>query len=231
MMSADSISAWHPVARSADVRPGANIVAGFALGQELALWRSADGAPQAWENRCPHRSVRFTLGQVVENRLSCAYHGWQYAAGSGQCTRIPAHPDMPPPSNLCAKVFRVVDAVGMLWANLAGEAAQAPPQDDVVPVGWSFCRTLAVRADAPSVRDALARRGFASDTATAAWRGPLGQSSTVALVLDAQPRLAFIHLWTDAAPGTAAMKTLHIAARSLRSEIEEEESRRPQSAA
>jgi nitrite reductase/ring-hydroxylating ferredoxin subunit len=230
MMSADSISAWHPVARSADVRPGANIVAGFALGQELALWRSADGAPQAWENRCPHRSVRFTLGQVVENRLSCAYHGWQYAAGSGQCTRIPAHPDMPPPSNLCAKVFRAVDAAGMLWVNLAGEAAQAPPQDDVVPVGWSFCRTLAVRADAASVRDALARRGFASDTATAAWHGPLGQYGTVALVLDAQPRLAFIQLWTDAAPGTAAMKTLHITARDLRSEIEEE-CRRPQAAA
>jgi len=231
MMSADSISAWHPVARSADVRPGANIVAGFAQGQELALWRSGDGAPQAWENRCPHRSVRFTLGQVVENRLSCAYHGWQYAAGSGQCTRIPAHPDMAPPSTLCAKVFSAADAAGMLWVNLAGETAQAPPQDDVVPVGWSFCRTLAVHADAPSVRDALARRGFASDTATAAWHGPLGQYGTVALVLDAQPRLAFIHLWTDAAPGTAAMKTLHIAARSLRSEIEEEESRRPQAAA
>jgi len=99
-----------------------------------------------------------------------------------------------------------------------------------VPVGWSFCRTLAVRADAASVRDALARRGFASDTATAAWHGPLGQYGTVALVLDAQPRLAFIHLWTDAAPGTAAMKTLHITARDLRSEIEEE-CRRPQAAA
>jgi phenylpropionate dioxygenase-like ring-hydroxylating dioxygenase large terminal subunit len=76
---------WHPVARSADLRPGANIVAGFAEGQELALWRSAGGAAQAWDNRCPHRSVRFTLGQVIEDRLACAYHGWQYAAGNGQC--------------------------------------------------------------------------------------------------------------------------------------------------
>jgi len=230
MMSADSISAWHPVARSADVRPGANIVAGFAQGQELALWRSGDGAPQAWENRCPHRSVRFTLGQVVENRLSCAYHGWQYAAGSGQCTRIPAHPDMAPPSTLCAKVFSAADAAGMLWVNLAGETAKAPPPGDIVPAGWSFCRTLAVRADAASVRDALARRGFRASAETAAWRGPLGHSATATLLLDAKPRLAFIHLWTDAAPGTAAMKTLHITARGLRSEIEEE-CRRPQAAA
>jgi nitrite reductase/ring-hydroxylating ferredoxin subunit len=231
MMSADSISPWHPVARSADVRPGANIVAGFAQGQELALWRSADGAAQAWENRCPHRSVRFTLGRVLKDRLSCAYHGWQYAAGSGQCTSIPAHPDMPPPRSLCAKVFSAVDAAGMLWVNLAPEAPSDSPRNDVVPAGWSFCRTLAVRADAASVRDALARRGFRTSAATASWRGPLGHSGTVALVLDAQPRLAFIHLWTDAAPGTAAMKTLHITARGLRSEIEEEGCRRPQATA
>lgn len=230
MMSADSISAWHPVARSADVRPGVNIVAGFALGQELALWRSADGMPQAWENRCPHRSVRFTLGQVVENRLSCAYHGWQYAAGSGQCTSIPAHPGMPPPRSLCAKVFGAVDAVGMLWVNLAPDGFPGPPRDDIVPAGWSFCRTLAVRADAASVHGALARRGFAAVDAAAAWRGHLGQSDTSALVLDAQPQLTFIHLWTDAAPSSAAMKTLHMAARSLRAEIEEEHRRPPEAA-
>jgi len=220
-MSADSsISTWHPVARSAELRPGANIVAGFAKGQELALWRSADGAPQAWENRCPHRSVRFTLGHVMEDRLSCAYHGWQYAAGSGQCTRIPAHPDMPPPRNVCAKVFSAVDAAGMLWVHLAAEEPPPPPRNDAVPPGWSFCRTLCVRADSASVRNALAARSFMPDAASPALRGALGHIATAALVLDAQPRLAFIHLWTDAAPGTEAMKTLHIAARGLRGEIE-----------
>lgn len=233
MMSADSISPWHPVARSPDVRPGANIVAGFVQGQELALWRSADGTAQAWENRCPHRSVRFTLGRVLKNRLSCAYHGWQYAAGNGQCMSIPAHPDMTPPRNLCAKVFSAVDAAGMLWVNLAPEAPPDSPRDDVVPAGWSFCRTLTVRADAAGVRDALVRRGFAADAAWIAWRGVIGQVDTLALVLDAQPNLAFVHLWADAAPGTEEMKALHTAARGLRSEIEGEieQYRRPQKAA
>jgi nitrite reductase/ring-hydroxylating ferredoxin subunit len=230
MTNADSISPWHPVARSADVRPGANIVAGFAQGQELALWRSADGAAQAWENRCPHRSVRFTLGRVAQDSLSCAYHGWQYAAGSGQCIGIPAHPGMPPPRNVCAKVFSAVDSAGMLWVNLVSEAPPRPPRDDIVPAGRSFCRTLTARTDAASVRGALARRGFAADATGMGWHGVLGQADTLALVLDAQPQLAFIHLWADAAPGTNAMTTLHIAARSLRSEIEEER-RRPQEAA
>ncbi|KLN56178.1 Rieske 2Fe-2S domain-containing protein [Variovorax paradoxus] len=219
-MSTDSISTWHPVARSAELRPGANIVAGFAEGQELALWRSASGAAQAWENRCPHRSVRFTLGQVVEDRLSCAYHGWQYDAGSGQCAGIPAHPGMPVPRNVCAKVFSAAEASGMLWVSLTPAAPSSPPPDDAVPAGWSFCRTLCVRAGAASVRDALAARGFTADAPSRGLRGALDHVDAAALVLDAQPHLAFIHLWTPAAPGSAAMKTLHIAVRALRGEIE-----------
>lgn len=223
IMSAGSrLPTWHPVARAADLRPGDNIAAGFAQGQELALWRSAAGEVQAWENRCPHRSVRFTLGQVVENRLACAYHGWQYAAGSGQCIRIPAHPGMPPPRNVCAKAFSVAEAAGMVWVSLA-EAAPASPLADAVPARWSFCRTLTVRTDAAAVRDALAVRGFAADGSSPALRGALDGIDTAALVLDAQPRLAFIHLWTDAAPGSDAMKALHLAARILRSEIEASE--------
>jgi nitrite reductase/ring-hydroxylating ferredoxin subunit len=220
-MTNSHASTWHPVAPSAAVRPGANIVAGFAEGQELALWRSTDGAAQAWENRCPHRSVRFTLGQVIEDRLSCAYHGWQYAAGNGQCVSIPAHPAMQAPRNVCAKVFGAVDAAGMLWVSLAQDTPCAPPSlADAVPAGWHFCRTLTLRAGAQGVRDALARHGFAADAASGAWQGTLDEVKTVALLLDAQPQLAFVHLWTEAPPGSDAMKTLHTAARSLRSGIE-----------
>jgi phenylpropionate dioxygenase-like ring-hydroxylating dioxygenase large terminal subunit len=215
---------WHPVARSADLRPGANIVAGFAEGQELALWRSAGGAAQAWENRCPHRSVRFTLGQVIEDRLACAYHGWQYAAGDGQCVSIPAHPAMQAPRNVCAKVFGAVDAAGMLWVNLAQDASAAPPSlADAVPAGWHFCRTLTLRAGVQAVRDALAQHGFAAhaaDAAPGAFRGALDGAETIALILDARPRLTFIHLWTGAPPGSDAMKSLHAAARNLRTAIE-----------
>jgi len=220
-MTDPTTSTWHPVAPSAGVRPGANIVAGFAEGQELALWRSASGAAQAWENRCPHRSVRFTLGQVIEDRLSCAYHGWQYAAGNGQCVSIPAHPAMQAPRNVCAKVFGAVDAGGMLWVSLARDTSSAPPSlAEAVPADWHFCRTLTLRAGAEGVRDALAQHGFVADAAPGAFRGALDGVKTAALVLDAQPQLTFVHLWTEAPPGSDAMKTLHTAARNLRGTIE-----------
>ncbi len=220
-MNTQNTAIWHPVARSADLRPGDNIVAGFAEGQELALWRATDGTAQAWENRCPHRSVRFTLGQVVDNHLACAYHGWQYAAGSGQCTRIPAHPAMQAPRNVCAKTFATAEAAGMLWVRLSPEATPAAPAlADAVPAGWHFCRTLTVNTPADTVRAALAQRGLIAEAASGAWRGQLDGVATAALVLDAQPRLAFVQLWTDAAPGSLAMQALHTAARSLRADIE-----------
>jgi nitrite reductase/ring-hydroxylating ferredoxin subunit len=221
-MNTQTASTWHPVARAADLRPGDNIVAGFAQDQELALWRAADGTAQAWENRCPHRSVRFTLGRVAGNQLACAYHGWEYEAGSGQCTRIPAHPAMQAPRNVCAKTFAAVEAAGMLWVRLSAEAqADAPPAlADAVPAGWHFCRTLTVRAPAATVHEALLQRGFASDADSGSRRGRLDGIDTVALVLDARPGLAFVHLWSDAANGSAAMKTLHTAARTLRGDIE-----------
>jgi nitrite reductase/ring-hydroxylating ferredoxin subunit len=211
---------WHPVAHSADLRPGANIVAGFAEGQELALWRSAGGAAQAWENRCPHRSVRFTLGQVIEDRLSCAYHGWQYAAGNGQCVSIPAHPAMQAPRNVCAKVFGAVDAAGMLWVNLAQDARRAAIAGRcragrlaLLPHADAACRCTG-RARCTRTARLRGRR------APGAFQGALDTVKTVALMLDAQPQLTFIHLWTEAPPGSDAMKTLHAAARNLRSAIE-----------
>ncbi len=213
--------AWHPVVPSAELRPGANIVAGFAQDQELALWRARDGAPQAWENRCPHRSVRFTLGRLVEDRLACAYHGWEYAAGDGHCTRIPAHPDMPAPRSLCAKTYAAVDAAGMLWVRLGDGEAPAPAGlADAVDPGLSFCRTLGLHAPAERARATLGRLGFRAGNTPGAWHGSLAGLRGTALLLDARPALSFLHLWVDAAPGSPAMRQAHAAARALRADIE-----------
>src|SRR5262249_23534602 len=46
------------------------------------------GRLAAIENRCAHRQLKLTAGQVVGCQLVCPYHGWQYDA-NGRCAHIP----------------------------------------------------------------------------------------------------------------------------------------------
>jgi hypothetical protein len=52
-----------------------------------------------------------------------------------------------------------------------------------------------------------------------AWAHPGLQA--LALLLEAQPQLTLLHVWTAAAPGSAAMAALHAGLRQLRAQAEE----------
>jgi len=218
-MAADTTAqaaTWFPLLPSRELAGAGALVAAFAQGQELAVWRSDAGKAQVWENRCPHRSVRLTLGQVIDNRLSCAYHGWAYAADTAQCERIPAHPDRTPPANLCARTFACAERDGIVWATLQAEAAAGAPPSHPMPEGWVELRTLSVRAGADAVRAALATQGW-TDAGDPLWRGSLGGHAATALLLPAQPALTMLHLRIE---GAADLRDAHGAARQLRAQIE-----------
>ena len=120
---------WFPVARSEEVVPR-HIVDAMLLGQELAVWRDAAGVVNAWENRCPHRGVRLSIGYNTGLQLRCQYHGWTFESGSGRCRFIPAHPSQKPAATIGARPFRVAESAGYVWVQLeaASEAgAEAPP--------------------------------------------------------------------------------------------------------
>jgi len=116
-------SLWHPVALSEHL--GSTPVAVTLLAQPLVLWRSADGAVHAWPDRCPHRGARFSLGQVVNDRLECPYHGWQFD-GQGQCRHVPALAQFVPPASHCAKPHRAQEAHGLVWVQLAPGPEETP---------------------------------------------------------------------------------------------------------
>ena len=113
---------WIPILPSALLDPE-QVLKITVFEQELALWRSASGRVQIWENRCPHRSVRFSIGKVEGENLICAYHGWAFDAQSTRCQRIPAQPQQRAPQSLCAKAYLSHEAQGMIW--FAGFEQQA----------------------------------------------------------------------------------------------------------
>lgn len=141
---------WHPVALASDVQQGP--VGVCLLGEDLVLWRDADGVAKAFVDRCPHRGARFSLGRVNEGNLECPYHGWQFST-SGQCVKVPAVPGFTPPAQHCVKSFGVQEAYGLIWVQLeAADVAlpvfEAEADDRLRKVN---CGPYDVQASAPRI--------------------------------------------------------------------------------
>lgn len=116
---------WHPVAFS-DQLLASQHQAIQLLDEELVLWRSADGRVMAWDDRCPHRGAKLSLGKVVDDRLACPYHGWRFD-GAGRCTLKPAQPSLPVPAEPMTQAFQVQERHGLVWVCLG------TPHRDVIP--------------------------------------------------------------------------------------------------
>src|SRR4051794_10327292 len=145
---AQSTSAWFPVARAPDV--GTTPVPVGAAGQSYVVVRlRPDGEVSAFPARCPHRLVPLAAGTVVDGRLQCPYHGWQFDA-EGRCASIPSlGPEgIPPPRADLHGPWAVEERGGWVWlapssttescpataADTPPEPAPAPPQ----PAGRVF---------------------------------------------------------------------------------------------
>lgn len=146
---------WYPIASAADL-PARHVFQTSIAGQELALWRDDNGLVNAWENRCPHRGLRLTLGLNVGHELRCQYHGWTYETGSGGCTFVPAHRDATEPSSACVATFAVRERDGVVWASL-GTPTVEPEALQLAHAGQvrTMLRSLPINVSQEEVGDAL----------------------------------------------------------------------------
>lgn len=115
---------WYPVAPSWMVRTAPAGVT--RLGKRIALWRDAEGAVHAIEDRCPHRGARLSQGWNVGPRLACAYHGVE-VDGCGVVARVPAVENSRLEGRRCNVAYPVIERAGaiFLWfGDHHGEAAE-----------------------------------------------------------------------------------------------------------
>jgi phenylpropionate dioxygenase-like ring-hydroxylating dioxygenase large terminal subunit len=98
------------------------------LGRDLVLWRTS-GAVHAWKDLCIHRGAKLSLGKISQTEngmcVSCPYHGWEYNS-AGECVRIPAHPEQPPPSRARVETFTAQEKYGLVWVSLGKPAGDIP---------------------------------------------------------------------------------------------------------
>jgi len=149
---------WYPIARSEDAPPR-HVCQAQLFGYEFAVWRDDGGSVNVWENRCPHRGLKLSLGINTGSELRCQYHGWTYASGSGICTHVPAHPGLAEPSKACALALAAVERDGFIWC--AFDPATAAPEA-AIGAGLTL-RSLPIERDAAAVQAALADYRFDPD--------------------------------------------------------------------
>lgn len=126
-------SYWQPVALVDEFDPRLDprmavrpVKAVRVLGQDLVLFRDAQGRWGLLDRDCPHRGADLSFGRNEGDGLRCPFHGWKFDV-AGACLETPAEPVG---SKLCERVkqrsYPVVEKSGVLFAWF-GEEGKAPP--------------------------------------------------------------------------------------------------------
>jgi phenylpropionate dioxygenase-like ring-hydroxylating dioxygenase large terminal subunit len=112
------------------------------LGQELVLFRDAQGRFGLFDRPCPHRGADLSFGRDEGDGLRCPFHGWKFAA-DGRCIETPGEPAG---SRVCqstrARTYptKVVASVVFAWLGPEGSTPGHLPALDAftAPVSHSF---------------------------------------------------------------------------------------------
>lgn len=97
-------------------------------GVSLALFRDKSGAPGALVDRCPHRGVKLSLGEVKDGCLTCPFHGWAFR-GDGSCEHVPLNPSAKR-ELLSASSVPAVERGGIVWIYTR-IGVDAPPMGEI----------------------------------------------------------------------------------------------------
>jgi len=116
---------WHPVATASALVAG-KLLPARLLGREVVLWRDPENRVHAWEDRCPHRGTRLSIGHVEGAEVVCAYHGWHFGMDA-RCTKIPALPEVAGRSQARVLAYQAVEKYGLVWVCIGTPAAQVLP--------------------------------------------------------------------------------------------------------
>ncbi|MEM6254225.1 MAG: aromatic ring-hydroxylating dioxygenase subunit alpha [Cyanobacteria bacterium P01_D01_bin.156] len=117
---------WYVVAQANELT---NKPLGIVLWhQQIVLYRDSNLTIHALEDRCPHRQVRLSHGQVQGNQLECVYHGWQFD-GDGTCVDVPYLNENQKLPTCRLRTYPIREQDGFIWL-FPGDAALA----DSVPL-------------------------------------------------------------------------------------------------
>jgi nitrite reductase (NADH) small subunit len=109
------MNSWTDILDLDDIpRQGARVVRHGNL--DIAVFRTADDAVFALEDRCPHKGGPLSQGIVHGRRVTCPMHNWNVELESGCAVA----PDVG-----CAREFPVRVDAGRVWIDVSAVARVA----------------------------------------------------------------------------------------------------------
>ncbi|KAJ4953744.1 hypothetical protein NE237_030576 [Protea cynaroides] len=127
---------WYPLYLTRDVPDDAPL--GLTVfDKQIVLYKDGSGVLHCYQDRCPHRLAKLSEGQLINGRLECLYHGWQFE-GDGKCVKIPQLPaGASIPRSACVKTYEVRDSQGVVWVWMSDKN---PANLDKLPWFENFAR-------------------------------------------------------------------------------------------
>ncbi|GAQ77973.1 translocon at the inner envelope membrane of chloroplast TIC55 [Klebsormidium nitens] len=112
---------WYPVYITEQM-PKDRPMAFTLFDTPLVLFYDGTGKLSCVEDRCPHRAAKLSEGQIIDGKLECLYHGWQFE-GDGSCSKIPQLTDGAAiPRAACVRTYTVRDRQGVVWVWMGKES-------------------------------------------------------------------------------------------------------------
>jgi phenylpropionate dioxygenase-like ring-hydroxylating dioxygenase large terminal subunit len=133
---------WYAVEYDGCVPPSHVVEVKF-WGRSIAVFRGADGALRALENRCAHRHVKLSIGQVTGCTLTCAYHGWTYDA-DGRLVEVPHELFGRQFGKVKIRSYPIRSRYGLIWVFPGNpKLAERTPMPEIPelegPARWACC--------------------------------------------------------------------------------------------
>ena len=118
---------WYVAMFSPDLDEG-RLVHRTILNEPIVFYRKEDGGIAAITDRCPHRFVPLSMGNLLAgDRVQCIYHGLEYGA-DGKCVLNP-HGSGKVSSSLVLRSYPVVEKHTLIWIWMGDK----PADPDKIP--------------------------------------------------------------------------------------------------
>ena len=167
---------WFPVAFAADLGEGTMIP--FDLfNVPWVAFRDENGRAGCVKDECAHRACPISLGKLVDGKVQCPYHGWEYTTG-GECVKMPSIKKLLP--NVFVDAAPVVERDGLIrvWTGKWSDDAGAQ-RDALAKAGRARPRRAGRVRDHGGGHGGVAHGGGRGHGASHVWRGACRTSPEV----------------------------------------------------